>query len=401
MDSTSAAPVRLGIIGLGNMGTAHCKSLAKLPGLELAAVADVDPDRVTRAAERFGARGFTDPKALLRSGASEAVLVATPHFDHVPLGVSALQRGLHLLVEKPIAVHKADAQKLLRAHLGREAQIFAAMFNQRRDPAHRALKDLIDGGALGEIRRIQWTITDWFRSQAYYDSGGWRATWAGEGGGVLLNQCPHQLDLWQWLFGMPATVHAFCQFGRFHDIEVEDSVTAVLGYANGTQGVFTTTTGEAPGSNRLEIAADGARVVLDGAARTLEIDWNDMPVPQAIAENPGFRKPGTRRETRHFGDDDGGQHETVLANFADAIRHGAPLIAPAAEGIHSVELANAMLLSAWRGKAVALPLSAPGYARQLARRKADSRFRPGPSDAPVGGVVEDMSESFQSRRRRG
>jgi predicted dehydrogenase len=237
------------------------------------------------------------------------------------------------------------------------------MFNQRTDPRYRHLRQLIRSGELGAIRRINWTITDWFRAQAYYSSGGWRATWAGEGGGVLLNQSPHQLDLWSWLFGQPTKVRAYCQFGRFHKIEVEDSVTAYLEYADGAQGVFITTTGEAPGTNRLEVAADRGKIIIEG----LNLQWarTESSVAEWCAIHPkGFEAPPTTVTNTVFANT-GGQHAEILQNFVDAILDGAALIAPAAEGIHSVELANAMLFSTFRNCTVTLPLDADAYAAAL------------------------------------
>ena len=238
--------LKLGIIGIGNMGRGHLKNVesGKVPGVEVVALCDTDPEALKPWDAKY--QRFADSKALIRSGAVEAVLIATPHYAHTTIGIDALQQGLHLLVEKPISVHKADAERLIAAYQKRprKAQVFGAMFNQRTHPAHRKIRSLVQGGELGEIRRINWIITTWFRTAAYYASGGWRATWGGEGGGVLLNQCPHQLDLLWWFCGMPDRVQAHCRFGQWHDIEVEDDVTAYLRYPNGATGVFITTTGE-------------------------------------------------------------------------------------------------------------------------------------------------------------
>jgi predicted dehydrogenase len=380
--------VRLGIVGLGNMGSLHCKLLQKTPELELVAGCDIDTERLDKITERYGCAGFTDARELLKARICDAVLVATPHYSHTTIGIDALQRGYHLMVEKPISVHKADAIRLINAHKN-EDQVFAAMFNQRTNPAYSTIKEMLDNGTMGAVRRVQWTITDWFRSQAYYDSGGWRATWNGEGGGVLLNQCPHQLDLLQWLFGMPERVHAVCGFGAHHDIEVEDDVIAMLRYPGGVSGVFTTTTGEAPGINRLEIAAENGLLSYDPEDGFIRWRRNAKTVTAAIAENAGFEKPETEEEIIRF-DNAGGQHFEVLNNFAAAILHGEQLIAPAQEGINSVELANSMLLSAWRGKAVAVPISPRGYARQLKQRADASVVKKTVRKT----VVDDMSASF-------
>ena len=254
---------------------------------------------------------------------------------------------------------------------------------------HEMIRDMMGSGELGALRRVQWTITDWFRSQAYYDSGGWRATWAGEGGGVLLNQCPHQLDLLQWLFGMPDSVRAFCHIGKYHDIEVEDEVTAYLTYANGATGVFTTTTGEAPGINRLEVATENGLLVYDARHKYLEWTRNEKSVSDAIANNRGFEKPDTVTEKRRIRNE-GRQHLGVLENFAQAIRGEAELIAPAAEGLNSVELANAILYSSWRDRPVSLPISARGYANQLRKRIATSRNKTNVTNT----IDDDMARSF-------
>lgn len=381
--------VRLGIIGLGNMGQSHARLVQTIDGIDLTAVCDIDAERVARVTGQYGCRGYADPHVLMASKQCDAVLIATPHYDHTTLGIAALKRKLHLLVEKPISVHKADCEKLIRAHTAK-GQVFAAMFNQRTNPQYQRIRAMVRGGELGEIHRIHWTITDWFRSQAYFDSGGWRATWAGEGGGVLMNQCPHQLDLLQWMFGMPARVRAFAGFGKHHRIEVEDDVTAYLEWTGGASGVFTTTTGETPGVCRLEVAAENGLLVHDLDTATLTWIRNEKPTTQAIAENPGFTKPATQTETFHF-DDAGPQHRGVLENFVAAILHGKPLIAPASEGIHSVELANAMIFSALTGKPVALPLSARAYAARLKKLVASSTFT---KPAATGEVVQDMKESF-------
>lgn len=366
--------VRLGIIGLGNMGAVHARHIleGKISRVRLSAVCDRNTDKLAPFAP---AKPFATADALLASGEVDAVLIATPHFDHTATGIAALQAGVHVLVEKPISVHKADALRLLAAHQNPK-QVFAVMFNQRTDPRYRHLRQLIQSGELGAVRRINWTITDWFRTQAYYGSGGWRATWAGEGGGVLLNQSPHQLDLWCWLFGVPQTVRAFCQFGRFHKIEVEDSVTALLEYAHGAQGVFITTTGEAPGTNRLEIAADRGKVIIEG----LNLKWTrtDTPVAEWCAHHPkGFEAPSVTQQDSTF-ENTGGQHVEVLQNFIDAILDGTPLIAPAAEGLYSIELANAMLYSTFTNTTVQLPLDAAAYAAELQKKISVNPLTPTP-----------------------
>jgi len=361
--------LRFGIAGLGNMGSIHARSLlaGKIPRACLAAVSDPAADLTPYAPQ---AQLFTSSEAMIRSGQIDAIVIATPHFAHTTLGIDALAQGLHVLVEKPISVHKADAERLIAAHTN-PRQIFAAMFNQRTDPHYLKIRELIRGGELGEVRRVTWLITNWFRTQAYYNSSGWRATWSGEGGGVLLNQSPHNLDLFQWLFGMPAKVRAHCQFARYHDIEVEDDVTAFFEYPDGATGTFITSTGEAPGTNRLEIAAERGRLVLEDQ----RILWNRNQVPTSEFSRTslsGYATPPLWNiEIPVRGE--GEQHNGVLRNFVEAVLDGAPLIAPAEEGIHSVELANAMLMSSLLDKTIALPLDSAAYEALLREKIATSK----------------------------
>jgi predicted dehydrogenase len=380
---------RLGIIGMGNMGASHANQIRQgsAPGLDLTAVCDRIPEKLTPFTE---CRHFTDAREMIFSGEVEAVLIATPHYDHTSLGITALSAGLHTLVEKPISVHKADCERLIAAHKD-PSVVFSAMFQQRTDLRYLKLKQLIDQGELGSIQRISWTITDWYRTNHYYASGDWRASWAGEGGGVLLNQCPHQLDLWQWLFGMPEKVQAICQFGRFHPIEVEDAVTAFMEYPSGAVGTFVTTTGEAPGVNRLEVAGERGLVTVD--ENGIRFIRNEIPTGRHLAECPkAFTSPDVWDITIPVTERNG-KHLTLLNNFSEAILQGAPLIAPAAEGIHSVELANAILYSGAQGRPVQLPLDAPLYESWLNEKIRFSSFEK-TSAHNCGTTADDFSGSF-------
>jgi len=327
----------------------------KVHGATLAAVCDPSEKKLAP----FSEKKFHRYEDLLASGTVDAVLIATPHYSHTTIGIAALEAGLHVLVEKPISAHKSDCEKLLSAHTNKR-QVFAAMFKMRADSRWLKIRDLVHSGALGKVRRIYWTATHWFRPDDYYrSSGGWRGTWAGEGGGVLLNQCPHQLDLWQWIFGMPAEVWADCSFGKYHPIEVEDEATAYMRYANGTTGVFIASTGEFPGTNRLEIAAENGRLVYESGKWKVESGKLG-----ALAEggNSNFQFSTFNFQLSESSTQ---QHLATLQNFVDSIRDGTPLITPASEGLHSVELANAMVLSTYLGDWVRLPMSATQYATLL------------------------------------
>ena len=379
--------VRVGIIGMGNMGKYHADYLLqnKVSRCELTAVASSTPSKL----EKYKAlKTFPSGEELIRSGAVDAVLIATPHYSHTTLGVEAFKAGLHVMVEKPISVHKADCERLIAAAKAKPNLVFGAMFQLRTEPRYKKLKQLIETGELGQIVRINWIITDWFRTEAYYASGGWRATWKGEGGGALLNQCPHQIDLLQWLVGMPACIRAFCQFGRYHNIEVEDNVTVFMEYPNGATGVFITSTGEAPGTNRFEIAGDRGKIVLESGKMTFTRNEVSMRDFSKIAKT-GFARPDVWNVEIPL-ENAPAQHATIMQNFVDAILDGSALFVPGAEGINSVEIANASLYSTWTGKTVDLPLDGAAYEAALQERIRESRFE----KKVVQTSDEDFARSF-------
>ena len=354
--------VRIGVIGLGNMGSSHISNIEKglVKNARLVAVCDIEPAKMKRFEVKY--KCYADSRDLIRSGEVDMVMVETPHYSHTTIGIDALTVGVHTLVEKPLSVHKADCERLIAAHKDKKV-LFGAMFNQRTDPHYTKLRDILRKGMLGEITRVNWIITNWFRPQSYYDGGGWRATWKGEGGGVLMNQCPHQIDLMQWLFGMPKSVRAFCDLGKWHDIEVEDNVTAYFTYPNGATGVFITTTGEAPGTNRLEVCGENGKIVVEDG----KIVWTRNVTGQGefLRTSPdAFSAPETWR-VEIPANGYGAQHVGILQNFIDAIREATPIIAPAEEGIRSVEIANSMLYSSMKGKTVELPLDPKAYERML------------------------------------
>ncbi len=363
--------VRVGIIGLGNMGSAHAKAhIPKLTGVELAAVCDINPEKLKGYGE---VPTFESSQDLIRSGLVDAVLIATPHYDHTTIGIDAIENNLHVLVEKPISVHKADCERLIAAYeKSGKTKVFSAMFNQRTDPHYQTIRNLIRSGEIGKVMRVTWIITNWFRSAAYYASGGWRATWGGEGGGVLLNQCPHNIDLYQWMFGMPSRVRAVLGFGKYHDVEVEDDVTAIFEHSDGAVGTFITSTGECPGTNRLEVTCDRGRIVVEGDK--ISFDRTTVSVKEFCDTTPELfgTAPTWKCEIPVRGY--GGQHVEIFQNFIDAILSGKELLAHAVEGIHSVELANAMIFSGLNnGLPVELPLDSARYESRLKDLIANSK----------------------------
>ena len=386
--------VRLGIIGFGTMGQGHACNVrdGKVARCRITALCDLVPEKMEvwnakpytlRTARQSGeeeqvvegkpinAKHYTDYHELLASGEVDAVLIATPHYAHTTIGIDALKAGLHVMVEKPISVDKYDAQNLIAAHKN-EKQVFAAMFNQRTNPMYQKLRQMMQDKELGEFVRVNWIVTNWFRTEAYYKSGGWRATWEGEGGGVLLNQCPHQLDLLQWICGMPSALTASCGFGRKHNIEVEDEVTVTLEYPNGATGVFVTSTGEWPGANRLEVVGDKGKVIIENGK--FDVWMNEVGAAEfSRTTDQGFGAPPCHHETLDI-PSSGGEHAETLTRFVDAIIDGTPLLARAEEGINSVELANAMIWSGLKKRRVKLPLKAAVYHEVLAQLK-DGRLK--------------------------
>src|SRR5512139_2676616 len=308
--------VRLGLIGLGNIGQHHANYLSagKVNRAELAAVCDAVPSKL----EKFKPlKTFADPEELMRSGLVDAVIIATPHYQHTTLGIAALKQGLHVMVEKPISAHKADAERLIATHKQHPQVVFAGMFQLRAEPRYLKIRKVIEDGELGQIVRMSWIMTDWFRTEAYYASGGWRATWKGEGGGVLLNQCLHNLDSMQWLLGMPARVRGFCQLGRFHNIEVEDQVSAYLEYPNGATGLFASSTGEAPGTNRFEIVGTRGKLLLEADKITFTRNETDM-LEYCRTSKSGFAKPEVWNVEIPFVASPN-SHAVLMQNFVNAI----------------------------------------------------------------------------------
>ncbi len=370
--------VRLGIIGVGNMGSGHCENIlaGKTPEIRLAAVADRREARRDWAKGRLGegVAVFTEGSQLIQSGLCDAVLIAVPHYQHPVLAKEAFAQGLHVMCEKPAGVY-TKAVREMNAAADESGRVFGMMFNQRTNCLYREMRRMVQGGELGELKRVNWIITDWYRTQIYYDSGDWRATWDGEGGGVLLNQCPHQLDLLQWICGLPTKVQAFCQEGKWHDIEVEDDVTAYLEFANGATGVFVTTTGDAPGTNRFEVSGTlGKLVCEDGKLTFWKLKEDERTFCREAKE--GFAMPEMEKlqvET----DGENPQHVGVLNAFAANILRGEPLVADGREGINGLTLSNAMHLSSWLQKPVGIPFDEELFLNELNKRRANSRKKAG------------------------
>ena len=383
--------IKLGIIGCGNIGKVHTDNIVngKCEGVELCAVCDLKKERLDEILEKApGVKTFFDAEEMMDSGVIDSVLVAVPHYDHPKFAMMAMKKGLHVLIEKPAGVYTKQVIEMNEA--AKEANVvFGIMMNQRTNCIYRKMREIVKSGELGEIRRTSIIITDWYRPQIYYDSGDWRATWSGEGGGVLLNQCPHNLDLWQWICGMPTKVHAKLHYGKWHDVEIEDDVSAYCEYANGATGTFITTTGDTPGTNRFEITFEGGKLIAEDSKLKM---WKNKVWEKEFSktnENPFARPEFEYSEVETDGLNP--QHSGVLTQFADAILNGGELVARGEEGINGLTISNAMHLSSWLDKEIDLTsFDSELFYEELKKRIATSRRK---TTAKEVGTV-DMNASF-------
>ncbi|MBS7359491.1 MAG: Gfo/Idh/MocA family oxidoreductase [Oscillospiraceae bacterium] len=384
--------VRLGVIGVGNMGSAHIKNYieGKMPEIEVTAVCDLKQDRLDWAKEQLPqVKTFLDSTELMESGEVDAILVATPHYDHPRLVIESLEKGLHVMSEKPAGVY-TKAVREMNEVASKSDKKFGIMFNQRTNCLYRKAKEIVASGEYGELRRVTWIITDWYRTQAYYNSGGWRATWSGEGGGVLLNQCPHQLDLWQWICGMPEKITAVCHEGKWHDIEVEDDVMIYAQYPNGATGTFITTTGDYPGTNRLEITLEKAKLICENGKLTLtKLDKGQSEY--IVSAEEGFASIEYTTEDVEL-DGRNVQHPEVMNKFAAAILRNEDMTANGQEGINGLTISNAAFLSSWLGQTVTLPIDEDLYYEKLQEKIKNSTFKKVVKEQVQG----DMSSTYSN-----
>ena len=345
--------IRLGVIGFGNMGSGHVGNImnGKVPSMVVGAVCDNVPSRLEAVKAKYPDMPvFENATDLFKSGLCDAVIIATPHYDHPRLVIGAFECGLHVITEKPAGVYTMQVKEMNEA-AAKSDKKFGIMYNQRTNPVYQKLRQMIQRGDLGHIKRITWIITNWYRPQAYHDSSTWRSTWATEGGGALINQNPHQLDLWQWMFGMPDRIWARVGFGKYYDIEVDDDVMAYFEYDNGTTGEYITATGEAPGTNRLEIACDMGRVIVENNKITFDRNVISEREHNKVNTAP-FGKPECWECVVPAKTDGGEQHVGIFKDFANAVLKGTELLAPGEEGINGLTISNAIHLSGWTGEIV-------------------------------------------------
>lgn len=362
--------VRIGIIGYGKMGSQHTRAFLdnKVPNAVLTCIADIDPKRLDAARQLCGGSVelFSSAEDLISSGCCDAIIPTVPHYFHPVYAIKAFEAGLHVLCEKPAGVYTRQVEKMNEA-AAKSGKVFGIMYNQRTNPLYQKARDLVKGGEVGEILHTNWIITNWYRSQSYYDQSSWRATWKGEGGGVLLNQNPHNLDLFQWICGMPARVRADVYYGKHRKIEVEDDVYALFEYPNGATGSYTTTIADTPGTNRLEISGTKGKLVIENdrleffRLREDSVSFNNRykgGIGQPECWKCEIPIKGTYTS-----------HPGLIRNFCDAVLHNTPLLAPGEEGILGLSISNAIHLSSWLGgKWIDLPIDGDLFAEKLAEK---------------------------------
>ncbi|MEE1026355.1 MAG: Gfo/Idh/MocA family oxidoreductase [Acutalibacteraceae bacterium] len=368
--------VKVAVIGIGNMGSAHASCIAKneINGMSLTAVCDISHKKLETFSQKYPhIKCYESYEKLFEDKVCDSVIIAVPHPLHAEIAICAFKHGLNVMLEKPADISVSRVKKLNEA-AEKSGKIFGIMFNQRTNPLFAKAREIVKSGELGELKRTIWIITNWFRTQSYYDSGDWRATWSGEGGGVLLNQAPHNLDLWQWICGMPDSVTAFCDVAKYHNIEVEDDATIFTRYKNGATGVFMTSTGEYPGTNRLEISGDLGKIVLEnGVLKRYKLK---EPISEVIVKSKeGFAQidydyaeiKQEKPETSHRG---------ILQNFANVVLFGEELISPGYDGINELTLSNAAYLSQWQGnREITLPFDSNLFDNLLAEKAKQSKRR--------------------------
>ncbi|KAF1299614.1 oxidoreductase [Enterococcus sp. JM4C] len=367
--------VRLVIIGVGNIGTLHLENVlsGKLSGVELVGLCDTNPEKLTRVKEKLtdSCKYYSTDEEVFMDEEVDAVIIATPHYAHPVLAIEALKAGKHVLVEKPAGVYTKKVREMIEVGNQNPQLTLSLMYNQRMNPMYQKARELVQNGEIGELRRTNWIITNWYRSQSYYNSGGWRATWKGEGGGVLLNQDPHQLDLWQWIAGMPSRIFSFAYYGKRRDVEVETEVTAYVEYENGATGLFVTTTTETPGTNRFEIVGSKGKIVIEEEqlkfwqTRVDEAEWNET-------YSGGFGEPEVWEIKIPVQFDGDSGHLKITQNFINNILFDEELVSPASDGILGLSISNAIHLSSWTDNWVSLPIDEDLFLSELNKRIAAS-----------------------------
>ncbi len=365
--------VRFGVIGIGNMGSSHAKNLydGNINDAVLTAVCDVDAKKREWANENLKTvEVFTDYVDMLNNAQIDAVIIATPHYLHPIIAIESFKKGYNVLTEKPAGVYTKQVEKM-NAEALKSNKAFCIMYNQRTNPIFKKAREIMRSGEMGELKRVIWIVTNWYRRQEYYDSGLWRGTWRDEGGGVLINQCPHNIDIMQWIVGMPEKITASCSYGKYHDIEVEDDVSAFFEYPNGATGALFTSTGEKPGTNRLEISCDNGKILIENGKLCV---WK-YNVPEhefRYYTSDEYKKLSCEYSEFVPQNDDSSAHNQILQNFVNHILYSEELVSPGYDGIKGLTISNAIHLSDWIESPVTLPIDSEKFEKLLMEKVESS-----------------------------
>lgn len=363
------------VVGVGRMGSVHAENLYKgrVKGARLAGIQDVSAEALERFTAKYPVPAFTDLNECVEETKPDGAVIATPHYFHVPIANSLLERGIAVLTEKPEAAEIKEALRLNETAAAHPDTLFGIMYNQRTSPVYMKAKELVSSGALGKLKRVSMTITDWYRSQNYYDMGGWRASWSGEGGGVMINQCVHQLDILQWLVGTPLSIEAHADTaGR--NITVENEMYCYMEYPDGLKGTFTASAHELKGTNVLEISGDKGKIVAGKySMKYYSFEPSECEVNRTAKKGYGSAKVRKKRYfyglKRLIADAIYGQQLNVLRAFAAALNGTGELVAAGEEGARALEFINAAYISAYTGEKVTFPVDPYRYSRTLSEFK--------------------------------
>lgn len=375
--SPQPTPLRFALIGCAaGIAMTHLEALGKLPGAQIVGMSDINAERGAARAAEHNAPFFTDHREMLAATTPDVAVIVTPHPFHAPIAFDCFDAGTHVLVEKPIAVEVADADRMIAAADAAD-RILAVNFQQRFKPSTEGARALIDEGVIGNILRVIW-IEPWFRTEAYYRSASWRGTWKGEGGGVLMNQAPHTLDLMCYLAGMPVKVWGWTRTLR-HGMECEDTAQAMFELANGSPGYFATNTIEAGQKPLFKIIGD--RATLEIEPTRLHLTRFEPDSDTFMRTSPEmFASPQSETETIEFsGTGDG--HLDVYRDLQRAIVTGTKPRTDGRETMRSLELANAIILSSYSGQPVTLPLDRAAYSELLQSLRDGTTPSTGQGDA--------------------
>jgi len=371
--------VRYGIIGFGaHAEQCYAEMIIKkkqLENAEVTAITEVNPLRVENVKNNYPntITWFNDYIKMLDSGLIDACIVTSPHPFHPEMVIACLKRNIPVMCEKPAATCTKKVFEMIEASKHSKA-LFGMMFNQRTNCVYRKMKEMIKNGEIGELQRINWIISNWYRPDRYYTIAPNRATWKGEGGGLIINQACHQIDLLQWLIDeMPESINGFLENGAYHDIECDDEFTLYLKYKNGAKGVFTSTTGEFPGVNRLEISGTRGRLTVEGDRLIFNKSSFSSKSFSELAMGP-YNRP--RQETIEIKTDgENLQHLGIMRNFTNAILGKEELKVPGSEGLKALEIINSAIYSSWHDNMlVKIPVDPEIYYKELNEHIANSKY---------------------------